>query len=182
MHHDLDLLDRLSAFSPVRYEGDVFRATRRGLDPLATSVAGGRWMVPNEAPTLYTSCERDGALAEISHHWSLLTPVPSKPVVLHKLGLRTVRTLKLGRAELVSLGVDWSTYGHTPSVSTQRIGAAVAFLELDGLIAPSARWNCENIMLFLNNHDVAETILTVKTSEEVDWQKWAKDHPPPSLL
>lgn len=177
MHHDLDLLDRLSAFVPVRYEGDVFRATRRGLNPLAASVAGGRWMVPDEAPTLYTSCERDGALAEISHHWSVLTPFPSKPVVLHTLELRTVKTLKLGRAELVALGVDWGSYGHIPSAITQRIGAAVAFLELDGLIAPSARWDCENIMLFLNNHDVVETILTVKASEEVDWQAWKREHP-----
>ena len=176
MHHDLDLLDRLSAFAPVRYDGDVYRATRRGLDPLAASVAGGRWMVPDEAPTLYTSCESDGALAEISYHWNQLTPVPSKPVVLHTLGLRTAKTLKLGRAELVGLGVDWSTYGDTLATATQRIGAAAAFLELDGLIAPSARWNCDNVILFLNNHIVDDTVLTIKTSEEVDWQKWLRDH------
>jgi len=58
MLHDRELLDRLAAFAPVKFEGEVFRATRRGLDPLAPSVRGGRWMVPNETPTLYTSCEK----------------------------------------------------------------------------------------------------------------------------
>ena len=45
-------------------------------------------MPPNETPTLYTSCEHDGAMAEIVHHWSQLTPLPSKPVIVHTLGLR----------------------------------------------------------------------------------------------
>jgi hypothetical protein len=43
MVHDRKLLDRLAAFAPVNFDGEVFRATRRGLDPLAASVAGGRW-------------------------------------------------------------------------------------------------------------------------------------------
>jgi hypothetical protein len=47
MLHGRDLKDRLAAFEPVKFDGDVFRATRRGLDPLAASVAGGRWMLPN---------------------------------------------------------------------------------------------------------------------------------------
>lgn len=176
MHHDVQLLDRLSAFTPIQYDGDVFRATRRGLHPLAASVAGGRWMVPNEAPTLYTCCERDGALAEVSYHWSQLTPAPRKPVIVHALDLKMSKALRLGRTDLVALGVDWSKFGDTPSPTTQRIGAAAAFLELDGLLVPSARWNCENAILFLNNQDIADTLLTIRSSEEVDWQEWLEGH------
>lgn len=36
---------------------------------------------------------------------------------------------------------------------TQQIGTAVQFLGFDGLIVPSARWECKNLVLFTNNHD-----------------------------
>lgn len=47
-----ELLECLAALAPVRYNGEVFRATRRGLDPVAPSDAGGRWMRPGVCPTL----------------------------------------------------------------------------------------------------------------------------------
>lgn len=174
MLHAKELLERLSALTPIRFDGEVYRATRRELDPLAPSVLGGRWMVPGQAPTLYTSCERDGALAEICHHWSQLAPLPSKPVIVHTLGLRTGKTLTLGRAELIGLGVDWDQYGAGALESTQAIGAAVAHLEYDGLIAPSARWTCNNVMLFMTNHENRDDDLVVRHSEEVDWQAWIR--------
>jgi RES domain-containing protein len=178
MLHDRELLDRLAAFAPVRFDGNVFRATRRGLDPLAASVSGGRWMVPDEAPTLYTSCEQDGALAEIVHHWSQLTPRPSKPVVVHTLGVRTQKTLRLGRADLEPLGVDWGRYGTMALGRTQAIGAAVAHLEYDGLIAPSARWPCDNVILFPQNLEDLRETLVARDAQEVDWQAWMKTRVP----
>ena len=56
---------------------------------------------------------------------------------------------------------------------TQEIGAAVAFLDHDGLIVPSARWDCENLVIFTDNHHPSAE-LTVRRSEEVDWQAWAR--------
>jgi hypothetical protein len=174
--HDRELLDRLSAFEPIRFDGEVFRATRRGLDPLAASLSGGRWMIPNERPTLYTSMERDGALAEISYHWTQLTPIPSKPAAIHRIRVATSKTVRLARAELVRLGVDWERYGELNYVRTQEIGAALAHLECDGLIAPSARWPCDNVMLFLTNYIGDDDISVLVESSEVDWLSWARDH------
>ena len=57
---------------------------------------------------------------------------------------------------------------------TQDIGAAVAFLGCDGLIVPCARWACENLELFIENHAL-ESRLEVLSSEEIDWQVWARD-------
>jgi hypothetical protein len=176
MLHDRELLDRLAAFAPVKFDGDVFRATRRGLDPLAASIVGGRWMVPNEIPTLYTSCLRDGALAEIVHHWRQLTPLPSKPVIVHTLGVRLRKSLRLGRAELIALDVDWDHYGSAAVGRTQAIGAAVAHLEYDGLMAPSARWACDNVIVFGNNLERQESDLIVRSSVEVDWRQWMSEH------
>ena len=120
-------------------------------------------MVPNEAPTLYTSCERDGAMSEIVHHWSKLTPLPSKPVVVHTLGVRLYKSLRLCRAELITFVVDWDNYGTYSAGRTQVIGAAIAHLEYDGLIAPSARWPCDNVMLFMSNHAGRHDDLVLRT-------------------
>jgi hypothetical protein len=174
MLHDRELLERLTAFSPIQFDGDAFRATRRGLDPVAPSVSGGRWMIPNETLTLYTSLERDGAVAEIVYHWSQLTPPPSKPAMVHRLRVATGRTLRLARADLTGLGLEWERYGDVNYTATQAIGAAVAYLEYDGLIAPSARWPCDNMMVFFRNSTTNEPSVELTTSEEVDWREWAK--------
>ncbi len=48
------------------------------------------------------------------------------------------------------------------------IGAALAFLGIDGLIAPSARWDCDNLMIFQSNHLLTER-LEIAAEETVDW-------------
>ncbi len=63
MIHDPDLLDRLDRLPEELFEGDVFRATRQSLDPLACSYSGGRWMRRDGVGVLYTSLAREGALA-----------------------------------------------------------------------------------------------------------------------
>ncbi|HUB48953.1 MAG TPA: RES family NAD+ phosphorylase [Acetobacteraceae bacterium] len=149
MIHDPELTDRLAQFASETFSGVVFRATRANLDPLAFSHRAGRWMPENgTAAVLYTSVEREGALAEIAFHWSQLTPVPTKPVSLHRLEIQTHKTLRLLRGELGQLDVDLDRFGDMFYGRTQEIGAAVAFLGHDGLIAPSARWSCDNLMVF----------------------------------
>jgi RES domain len=172
--HDLALLERLSGFKTECFDGDVFRATRRSLDPLAASTSGGRWMPKGHAPVLYTSLLREGALAEIGYHWSQLTPLPGKAAVLHHLAVSTERRLRLLRADLGELDVDLAQYEAINYRRTQEIGAAVAFLGCDGLMVPCARWSCENLVLFPDNHRLTNW-LEVLSSEEIDWQAWAHD-------
>lgn len=148
MIHDPDLLDRLDALPKTTFDGEVFRATRQTLDPLASSYSNGRWMMRDGAAVLYTSLAREGALAEISFHWGQLTPRPTKPVLLHKLSVIAHRTLRLVRVDLAALGVPASGYIGVNLPRTQEIGAAVEFLGCDGLIAPCARWSCDNLILF----------------------------------
>ena len=175
MIHDPDLLDRLDALPKVTYEGEIFRGTRQNLDPLASSYSGGRWMRRDGAAVLYTSLAREGALTEISFHWAQLNPRPTKPVMLHTLRVVAHRSLKLVRADLATLGVPESAYGGINLPRTQEIGAAVEFLGCDGLIAPCARWPCDNLILFPDRMGVDAT-LEIVTSETVDWVVWAKAH------
>jgi hypothetical protein len=122
---------------------------------------------------LYTSSERDGALAEIAFHWGQLTPIPNRPVSLHTLGVETSRTLRLIRADLDTLGVEEAQYETINYSRTQEIGAAVAFLGCDGLIAPNARWPCDNLMIYMDNVALDRTFSVVDGST-VDWIAWAR--------
>lgn len=175
MVHDPELLDRLDGLPKHPFGGQIYRATRLSLDPLAASYNGGRWMPPDSAAILYTSLERSGALAEIAYHWGLLTPLPTKPVVVHRLKVKVHRTLRLIRGDIASLGVTDAEYLKVNLPRTQAIGAAVEFLGCDGLLAPSARWDCENLMLFPDRMS-ANATLDLVDSETVDWITWAKSN------
>ena len=87
--------------------------------------------------------------------------------MLHTLWLAAHRTLKLVRADLESLGVPESACGGVNMPRTPEIGAAVEFLGCDGPIAPSARWSCENPILFADRMGVDANLEIVK-SEAVD--------------
>lgn len=76
---------------------------------------------------------------------------------------------------MVNLGVDWDRFGEIDYARTREIGAAVAFLECDGLRVPSARWDCENLVLFPLNHKFEDKLELVKT-KAVDWIAWAEEH------
>ena len=148
-------------------------STRRGAG--CTSYSGGRWMRRDGVGVLYTSLAREGALAEIAFHWGQLNPRPTKPVMVHTLRVVAHRTLKLVRADLSALGVPESAYAGVDMPRTQEIGAAVEFLGCDGLIAPCARWACDNLILFPDRMGIDAT-LEVVTSEAVDWATWATAH------
>ena len=55
---------------------------------------------------------------------------------------------------------------------TQEIGDAAAFLGFDGILAPSARWPCQNLVLFTEHFTPAD--LSIVSSEPVDWDDWRK--------
>lgn len=180
MIHDQDLVDRLSRLHTERFEGEVFRATRIGADPTAASISGGRWAPPPQGDpgvyVLYTSLERDGAIAELVSFLAELTPIPGpRPIKVTRLAVSTARTMHLARADLPSLGVDLARYGERDYARTQQIGAALVFLGLDGLIAPSARWPCDNLMVFTENHDLTERLEPVG-DEQLEWRAWAAAH------
>ena len=177
MIHDQNLVDQLSALTVEQFDGEVFRATGVSANPLAFSLNGGRWapaaLGGTDIPVLYTSMEHDGALAEVVSYLTLLTPLPSKPLKVSRLGVSTMKTLRLAHSSLEGLGVDVARYGERDYGQTQRIGAALSFLGLDGLIAPSARWRCDNLMIYQINHLLNER-LDVIEEQHIDWQAWAR--------
>lgn len=177
MIHDQSLVDRLSGLATERFDGTVYRATRVNADPTAPSINGGRWAPPpSDEPgifVLYTSFERDGAIAEMVSFLADLTPMPGpRPIKVATLAVTTSKTLRLARADLDDLGVDLARYGERDYSRTQKIGGALTFLGLDGLIAPSARWACDNLMIFADNHRLNERLESIGV-EEIEWRDWA---------
>ena len=175
MIRDTDILDYLSGLSTERFSGTVYRATRTGLNPTTPSTSGGRWMLRESTAVLYTSTVRDGAMAELSFHLGMLTPLPAKQMVLHGLQIETKKTIRIGRKDFLALGIDDNKFAEIAYDRAQLIGDAAAFLGYDGILVPSARWTCENLVVICDNHDISLPIDLV-SSEDVDWQAWARAH------
>ncbi len=168
---DVELLDLLDASAGVAFEGEVWRIVREGRDVLQGYPARARWD-PGTFDVLFTSLAREGALEEIHFHLTRQPVFPSKVrSVLHRIRVRTRRTLKLAdMAELAALGVSVEDYGGLAYKRTQEIGDAAAFLGFDGIVAPNARWKCQNLVLFSDRF--APEDLTVVDGEPVDWNAW----------
>jgi RES domain len=173
--HDRAILDALESSEPTHFAGDVWRITRSGRDALRGSSAGGRWSPADEFDVLYTSLERDGALAEIGYRLSLEPIWPSRIAhEIHTLAARTERTLRFADvAALQPLGVDPARYDGFAYGATQAIAAAAHFLEFDGLLVPGARFPCANLVVFLDRL-AAGADLAARHSEPVDWAAWRR--------
>jgi RES domain-containing protein len=171
--HDRALLDSLDAINPIPFDGDVWRITRAGRDPMRGSTANGRWNPPGEFEVLYTSLEQSGALAEIGYRLSLEPVWPSKIVhEIHRLGVTGDRTLKLAHmVDLAGMGLDTAKYSSFEYQATQAVAAAAHFLNFDGLVAPSARHQSLNLVLFLENRDPSQRLMCAE-SHPVDWAAW----------
>src|SRR5271169_4158297 len=114
--HDRRILDALEAIDPKPFAGEVWRVVRKGREALRGSTANGRWSPSGgEFEVLYTSLERDGALAEIGYRLSLEPVWPSR--LEHEVHLIEVETERTPRfANLESLAPSGSrSLAITPS-------------------------------------------------------------------
>ena len=71
---------------------------------------------------------------------------------------------------MVPLGVDPARYREILYEQTQAIGDAAYFLGFDSIIAPNARWSCDNLILFTDQ--IAPADLEVLESRKVNWTEW----------
>jgi RES domain-containing protein len=179
---DNTLIDAVETHRPVQFEGTVWRVVRETRSPLACARSGGRWD-DGTFDVLYTAAERDGAIAEMYFHLARGQPVFPSQVryELHELSVTLERALKLADlAALAALGRDTARYGQLSYDArtdeyprSQDIAEVAHFLEFDGLIVPSARWACSNIILFCDRVPPA-AMEAVRAHGLVDWADWAR--------
>jgi hypothetical protein len=126
---------------------------------------------------LYGAAEANGAISEIHFHLSRGQSVfPSRMAHnLFELEVKAHQTLVLAdMKQLTTLGVEETRYRELLYSRTQEIAAAAAFLGFDGLIVPSARWDCQNIVLFLDAIDLEE--VRPISVQPIDWKKWREEN------
>jgi hypothetical protein len=172
---DLSLLDALDACRREVVELDVWRLVRAGRDPAQGGPSRSRWC--NGAfDVLYTSLKRDGAIAEIDALLSLQPVFPSKVHwSAYKLRVKATQTLRLADLEtLAKLGVEKARYKEREYSRTQEIADAAFFLGFDGLIAPSARWPCQNFVLFTDRIPPDQIEVVAVPEAPIDWHSWRK--------
>jgi hypothetical protein len=177
---DSRLIDALEAVTRESFEGTVWRVVREGRDPCQCSASGGRWD-DGSFNVLYTSLDRDGAVAEMYFHLLRGQPVfPSKVrYTLHALKVELSETLRLpALPDLAALGLDISRYGQLSYVErtqeyprTQEIAEVAHFLDCDGIVVPSARWPCTNLVLFCDRLS-PDAIEIVEDHGIIDWSRW----------
>jgi RES domain-containing protein len=170
--HDRAILDALEAVNPIRFDNTVWRITRANFDATRGSAANGRWSPGGTVEVLYTSLEREGALAEIGYRLSLEPVWPSRlRHEIHEMAARSDRTLEFLSLEgLAPLGIDVSRYESFDYTATQALAAAAHFLEFDGLLFPSARHNSTNLVLFIDRGISAS--VEIKSIESIDLNAW----------
>ena len=95
--------------------------------------------------------------------------------IVHKLRNDAKQTLRIADyPALQQLGVDTSGYTSRNYARTQDIADAAYFLGFDGLIAPSARWNCLNAVLFTDRIPPDQIEIAGSASEQVMFDAWRK--------
>lgn len=180
---DSDLIDALESIESDAYEGSIWRVVREGKDPCQCSSAGGRWD-DGTFDVLYSSVERDGAIAEMHFHLSRGQPImPSKVrYKIFELSVSLSRLLRIPTLEdLTRLGFNVATFGqlsHDERIQeyprTQDIAETAHFLEFDGMLVPSARWNCANMVVFCDQI-LAGSLDIVEDHGVIDWAAWKRE-------
>ncbi len=177
---DSRLIDELDALPRTPFDERVWRVVREGRDPLQCSASGGRWD-DGTFEVLYTSLDRDGAIAEMFFHLMRGQPVfPSKVrYELFELEVSLSEVLRFESLEALStLGLDTSRFGQLSYQEreqeyprTQEVAEVAHFLDCDGLYVPNARFACANLVLFCDRLR-PDAMQVSKAHGIIDWTAW----------
>jgi RES domain-containing protein len=177
---DHRLLDALEPIQGKATALTVWRACVEGRDPTRCSSSAGRWD-DGSFEVLYTSAEREGAIAEMYFHLRRGQPIIPSKVRFHLYELRVELDSLLdlsSRENVEGLGVDLTRFGSlvygqhkTEYARSQQIGEAARFLDFDGLMVPSARHDCANVVLFCEKIP-PDRVSVIKDHGPIDWEGW----------
>ena len=174
---DPALLDGLDRFDSRRFHGEVWRVAWATRNPLAGNSAGGRWSPPGRFDVLYASLQKDGALAEAYYHLSRAPVMSSSHVLLNRLFVSLDNVLELDTNRLSALGLDNPLASRPKNTLAQSIGEAAFMLDFQGLLVPSARWDCANLVVFLDHRSIdIDKHLLFKDATDVNWPAWRSAH------
>ncbi len=148
LNHDQKTIEVLEALPPMSWSGTVFRHMFGQYSPDRENRSGARWNPP-ETPAIYTSLQRETALAEADYSISLQPLRPQAQRWLYTITVALSSVLDLSKWESLSrIGLSRESLLSFDYSSCQRIGGAVEWLKHDGLLVPSARAEGVNLVIF----------------------------------
>jgi len=172
MSHDHEILDVLGQLDSIEYSGELWRTTWLKRDPLLGGIGGGRWSPSKKSETLYTSLEENTSIAELHYHLSQAPVRSSCAVLICQLSTEKLNLLDLRSSEVwADLQIEHKSKKEQV-VHSQKIGAAVHFLEYQGMIVPSYRSEGNNCVIFTELTQLDQ--ITVESKAEINWPAWIK--------
>lgn len=75
---------------------------------------------------------------------------------------------------LGQLGVDEQVIRGDDLSRTREIGSAAFLMEYDSMLLPSARWDCNNLIVFPDYLPLAE--ITVSEGQPINWPAWRENN------
>lgn len=134
-----DMLDILQTAVVSEWNGTVYRHMFGAHPPVRSNTTGARWNEPPLA-AIYTSCERETALAEAEYYIGLQPLRPKARRMLYTIRVSLQNVIDLNSAGLLSrLGITDDILAAPDHTPCRHIAAAVGWLGHRGLLVPSAR-------------------------------------------
>jgi RES domain-containing protein len=133
------MLDLLQSAVGSAWKGTVYRHMFGSHRPARANTTGARW---NEPPleAIYTSCERETALAEAEYYLAAYPVRPKAKRVLYTIRVSLQSVLDLTAPGLLDrLGITPAILQADDHSPCRLIGNAANWLGHDGLLVPSAR-------------------------------------------
>lgn len=159
------MLDILQSAAVSAWEGTVYRHMFGSLPAALSNTAGARWNAP-PIEAIYTSCERETALAEAEYSIACQPLRPKARRVLYTIRVSLQNVIDLTVPDVLPrLGITDDVLTSTDQSTCRLVGGAVHWLGHDGLLVPSAR-RVGGTNLVIYQQDPATGVFEV-ASEEV---------------
>ena len=161
-----EMLDLLQSAAVSSWDGTVYRHMFASQPPTRANTGGARWNEPNFA-AIYTSCERETALAEAEYYISLQPLRPRVKRTLFTIHISLRKVIDLTAAGLLAqLGITDEILASIDHAPCRTIGGAVNWLGHAGLLVPSARRR-GGTNLVIYQQDLSTDAFEVTAEEEI---------------
>jgi RES domain-containing protein len=159
------MLDVLQSARASAWSGTVYRHMFGSYPPARSNTAGARWNDTNLG-AIYTSCERETALAEAEYYIAMQPLRPRAKRTLYTIHVSLKNVIDLAAPGLLDrVGITPGVLSGADHIPCRTVGGAVNWLGHDGLLVPSARRSGgTNLVIF--RQDLSATDFEV-TAEEV---------------
>jgi len=158
------MLDILQSAAVSAWEGTVYRHMFGSHPAARSNTEGARWNAPGLG-AIYTSCERETALAEAEYYISMQPLRPRAKRTLFTIHVSLKNAIDLTAGDLLArLGITHDVLCSIDHSPCRTLGEAVNWLGHDGLLVPSARRSGgTNVVIF--QQDLAISAFEVTDQE-----------------